>query len=194
MKMRIENIPVKDYIYLSEVRRADYDFAIKYGYFDEQKDIFRVGELTKRNFGFVKDLQQLYEGADKGGVEFFNELNNILVDELDITLEGIYNTSVFEYFNFLKFMSDSVARVFKIERSLIVYDDGDPLKPDSKRFEKYGYMIQIDSLADGRVLDYDKVRELPYEIAFGKMMYEKDKVEYNNEYRENVKRKNKHHG
>jgi hypothetical protein len=194
MKMRIENIPVKDYIYLSEVRRADYDFAIKYGYFDEQKDIFRVGELTKRNFGFVKDLQQLYEGADKGGVEFFNELNNILVDELDITLEGIYNTSVFEYFNFLKFMSDSVARVFKIERSLIVYDDGDSLKPDSKRFEKYGYMIQIDSLADGRVLDYDKVRELPYEIAFGKMMYEKDKVEYNNEYRENVKRKNKHHG
>ena len=194
MKMRIENIPVKDYIYLSEVRRADYDFAIKYGYFDEQKDIFRVGELTKRNFGFVKDLQQLYEGADKGGVEFFNELNNILVGELDITLEGIYNTSVFEYFNFLKFMSDSVVRVFKIERSLIVYDDGDPLKPDSKRFEKYGYMIQIDSLADGRVLDYDKVRELPYEIAFGKMMYEKDKVEYNNEYRENVKRKNKHHG
>ena len=194
MKMRIENIPVKDYIYLSEVRRADYDFAIKYGYFDEQKDIFRIGDLTKRNFGFVKDLQQLYEGADKGGVEFFNELNNILVDELDITLEGIYNTSVFEYFNFLKFMSDSVARVFKIERSLIVYDDGDSLKPDSKRFEKYGYMIQIDSLADGRVLDYDKVRELPYEIAFGKMMYEKDKVEYNNEYRENVKRKNKHHG
>lgn len=191
MKYRIENIPLKDYIYLDENTRLKYDFAIKYGVFEGEKDIYKIGDLTKRSFGFVKDLQHLYESDKLNSVEFFDELNKILCENLTITEKYIYETHVFSYFNFLQYLSKMLGNIQKIEKSLITITLDDNPKPSSKRFEKYSYMIQIDSLAGGDVLKYDEVRKIEYNVAFAKLLYEKDKHDYNEEYREMIKRKNK---
>ena len=48
-------------------------------------------------------------------------------------------------------------------------------------FERFGYMPEVDSLAQGDVRRYDEIEALPYEVCFAKLLYSKVCKDYERE-------------
>jgi hypothetical protein len=48
-------------------------------------------------------------------------------------------------------------------------------------FERFGYMPEVDSLAQGDVRRYDEIEALPYEMCFAKLLYSKVCKDYERE-------------
>jgi len=141
------------------------EFALKYSNSSKAKDGYKCGELVKRSFYEVKELQRLFSSDDN-----FFELIKFVIELFNIPK----NPPLFDFFAFINFLKSEIEKVNDIEVNLIseVQSDIDPAL-----FEPFGYLIQIDELAKGDILNYERIKALPYEVCFTKLLYEKVKFE-----------------
>ena len=92
-------------------------------------------------------------------------------------------------------MVEQVERINKIENSLLShYPSEDELAAGMDRFGKYSPILQVDSLAGGDILKYEKIRQLTYSDCLTKLALDKERNDYQKDYQSIMSRKNKNHG
>lgn len=177
--MKLRKISFAEYISLED--HSEYDFAIQYA--DEVKpaDVLKFGELTKHSFGEVKDLQYLFQKDDS----LFRFVKYMNADELG-------SLSVFDFFAFFKYISAQVGRVNEIENKLLShYPSQDEEEAGLERFAKFSSLIQVDSLAGGKIYLYEKIRSMLYEDCLMKLSLDKERSDFQRDLQNVMKRKNR---
>jgi hypothetical protein len=180
--MKLRNISIAEYIALDD--STEYDFAIKYALETQAKDVMQFGDMTKKPFGIVKDYQYMFSKPDS--------LNNFVKMYGGKKLQGL---SVFKFFAFFRYMVEQVERINNIENALLSHTPGDDeVAAGLDRFNKFSSILQLDSLANGKILDYLNIRALPYEDCLTKLALDKERNDYQKDYQNIMSRKNKNHG
>ena len=180
--MKLRNITLAEYIVLEDT--TEYDFAIKYAAEAQAKDVFGFGDMTLQTFGTVKDYQYLFSKS--------NSLTKFVNKYGAKKLRGV---SVFKFFAFFRYMVEQAERINKIESNLLSHTPSDnEMAAGLDRFNKFSSILQIDSLANGNLLDYERVRGLQYNDCLTKLALDKERNEYQKDYQSIMSRKNKNHG
>ena len=182
--MRIPNISFKEYVSLPD--RAEYDYYLKYGFF-EPEDIFNIGKFLELTFGQVKDIQ--YDAIQAGGITWEN-LVKVLEDTKELNPEELADRSVFELHKFRLYLADEINLINSMESDYL----GHAASPEERQagiemFSSYGAFIQFDKLAGGDLLKLERVKELKYALCFTKLKLEADRSEFNDKYVEIIKNK-----
>ena len=180
--MKIKNITIAEYIALDD--STEYDFALRYAEEAQAKDVMHFGDMTTKPFGLVKDYQYIFSKP--------NSLSKFVTKYGAKKLQGL---SVFKFFAFFRYMVEQVERINKIENSLLShYPSEDELAAGMDRFGKYSPILQVDSLAGGDILKYEKIRQLTYSDCLTKLALDKERNDYQKDYQSIMSRKNKNHG
>jgi hypothetical protein len=182
--MKIEDISFRDYVNLKDKSR--YNFALRYGKF-EAHDILKIGSFLDKPFGFVKDMQ-FYSSVGLNWDVFFSTLKEVLKKD-EKELAGM---SLFELHRQRLYCIEQVENINKMESEYL----GD--KPTYEqtiagidRFDEYGAFIQFDKLADGNILKFDSIKNLPYDLCFTKLKLEADRDSFIEEWQNIMKNKKK---
>lgn len=161
--------------YVSGINREETDFVLRYGDF-EPLDLFEIGDIFDQSFGFVKDAQEWlnYSEADwEKYVELLKEHN--FTD--DTKLAGL---SVIKLRRSILYLVERIEVVNKIEsENLGSSPSADEIRAGVDVFKKYRSFMQLDSLAKGKVWEYDTVRRQEYGVCYTKLMLEADRSEFN---------------
>lgn len=180
--MKIENITIAEYLALED--KEQYNFALKYAEEAQARDVLAFGDLVKKTFGEVKDYQYLFTKEDYI-VRFVNLYG----------AEKLSHLSVFEFFAFIRYVCQQVERVTEIENKLLSHmPSNEEVDAGLDRFNKYGSFSQLNSLANGNILNFAEIRKLPYEDALTKLAYDKDVNEYQKDLNKVLTRKHSHNG
>jgi hypothetical protein len=172
--MEIRDITLKEYFELED--RSEYDFVMKYSQrFNEPTDIFGMGELTNRSFGFVKDLQYTFSE----GVEW-KELINFVEVLTGETQRKLIEYRFIDWCKFMAFMVESLGTISKLEEHLVYQTTGADEDAGISNLNKFGVFIQIDTLAKGDIRLYEQIRGLKYDLCFTKLLMDKEIQEYIN--------------
>ena len=156
---------------LSDLHTADDQlvFALKYSRKTKAKDVYKIGPLTNRTFYEVKELQRLM--SDENGFE-----QSIL---FVLELSGQKDPDLFQFFSFFNYCKEEIERVNIMEENALGYTPTtDEERAGIDRFNKFGYVLAIDSLAKGNVLKWNEVKNIPYEDAFMKLMIDKTRNDF----------------
>jgi hypothetical protein len=159
---------------LSELNNASEEllFALKYSRKTKAKDVYNVGKLTKRTFYEVKELQRLLydDNGFSAAITFLLELSHQKDPDL------------FEFFSFFNYCKEEIMTITEREEKALGYTpSSDEVRAGIDRFNKYGYLLSIDSLARGDVFKWKEARDLEYEVAFSKLMIDKDHNDFDRE-------------
>ena len=153
---------------LSEIQELDEVTARAMRYL-RPKDHYKFGQMVKRTFYEVKELQRLFYEPDH-----FQELIKYI-----LTFVTEKDPDVPKFFSFMNYLRKEISLINEIEEAaLSYYPTSDEHRAGVERFAKYGYMMPIDSLAGGDVLKYELIKKVPYEVAFTKLSMEKDRADF----------------
>jgi len=178
--MKIESINFAQYILLAEDERERYEWALRYSEEAKARDVLEFGDITKKTFGTVKDLQTIFS-KENNFVGFVDYCGDIRLKELN----------VFDFVANYKYVLSEVERVSLIESKILGHEPtSDEFSAGLERFNKYGVFIQIDTLAGGDPIKYAGIKDLPYESMLAKLSYEKDKSDYQRDYMNIINRRN----
>lgn len=180
--MILNNIKLSQYFELSD--RSEYDYLITYH--TDSKDIFSIGDITQLPFGDVKEIQYKFnKGVTiKDIIEFISKCTSKKIKEIG-------SINILEFVQINNYIKKQVEFINTIEENgLISPVDADAEQAGVDRFNKFGYWIQIDKLAGGDPLKYDKVKSLTYMDCFTKLKYEVEKDDYLSTLRKIKTRKN----
>lgn len=168
----LSNITFKEYIELED--KFKYNYVATYSrVLNTANDLFNIGEFNKLTFGQVKDAQTNFQN----GVDFKNMLN--FVTELKgIKLKRLAKYKFFELCKFRRFIEEQIDHISRIEANLYYQVSALDESAGIDRLAKFGVGIQIDKLALGQVWMYDTVKALPYDIAFFKLLMDKEVADY----------------
>lgn len=171
--MKIEHVSIKDYYSKDRGVNNDIIKVLKFGKF-KAVDHFKIGDITEKTFGFVKDLQYLF------GIDLtIDVIAEFLSDNNIISNEDFFKTSIFHFRESQEYLRKQVEGVNKIERDFLGSSPTvDEVNAGIDRFGKYGSFIQLDSLACGVIAEHKVVRALPYSVCFAKLELNFDKAEY----------------
>jgi hypothetical protein len=151
---------------LSELNNASDEllFALKYSRKTKAKDVYNIGALSKRTFYEVKELQRLLydENGFSAAITFLLELSNQKDPDL------------FEFFSFFNYCKEEIMKISEMEGNALSYTPSvDEERAGIERFEQFGYLLSIDSLAGGDILKWPKIRDIEYEQVFSKLLIDK---------------------
>jgi len=177
--MKLPNIKLAEYLALDD--RIDYDFAIRYSKQCEARDVLSFGDMTKQSFGDVKDYQYLFTKDD---------CLNRFIDKYGA--KRLKRLNVFDFFAFFRYMAEQVSRINRIENELLSHaPSGDEEQAGLDRFNRFGNMIQVDNLAQGKIWLYSTVRSIIYEDALFKLSLDKERADYQKDLQKIALRKSK---
>lgn len=177
--MKLRNITLVEFISLDSEQAEDYIFALKYCKESEPRDVLGFGDITKKTFGDVKDLQYILTKSDA--------IDRIMKN---IGYESIKLMSVFDFFACYRYICSEIERVNTIENELLSHDPTpEEVEAGLEGFGRFSSILQIDSLAGGDVLKYKDVRALAYEDGLTKLALDKERNEYQRRFNKILTRK-----
>ena len=88
--MKVKHITLRQYV--EGVDRKEVDFILQYGQI-EPLDLYKIGDLVNRSFGFVKDIQDIMNYSS--GLTWERYIN-FLTSKLGIDQMAIYNESIYK--------------------------------------------------------------------------------------------------
>lgn len=180
--MKIKNITFKEYVALPD--RAEYDYYLKYGFFDPE-DIFKIGKFLDLTFGEVKDIQ--YDCQN--GVSWENFFKAI-EDLKSMNPKDLSDRSVFDLHKARLYLAEELNLINSMESDYLGHAaSAEERQAGIEMFNSYGAFIQFDKLAGGDPLKYDEVKKLKYDLCFTKLKLEADRNEFNEKYVEIIKNK-----
>ena len=170
--MIVRNITFLEYANLKD--RSRYDYYLRYGNF-KPDDYFDLGDFTKQNFGFVKDMQDHLNHSGLTWKVFIEEMSR----KKNKPVKKIARTPVFFLQQARLFVKQQIENINLIENQALSYS------PSSKEesagintFEKYRAFIQYDQLTGGDLLKLKQIKNLSYTLCFTKLSLEADKSAY----------------
>jgi len=86
-----------------------------------------------------------------------------------ISIQQVYMLSIIDFFSALNYITKEVLNVVTAEKNSAIDNADQKLQAcNVKRLDKFKSYNVIDNLADGDVLKWDSIQELPYRIVFTK--------------------------
>jgi len=171
--MRLVDISYNEYFLLSEEQRKDYNFALKYN--NTCVDPFAIGDITARSFKFVKDSQEFCSNE----FTFVNYIE-FISDNLQMEIEKVKENSIFALYQSLNYFVEQVKIVNRLESENLSHAPNDKeVEAGISVFSKYKSFPQFDNLARELRLTYEEVGKLDYNICYTKMLYDKERHEFN---------------
>lgn len=183
--MKVKHITLRQYV--EGVDRKEVDFILQYGQI-EPLDLYKIGDLVNRSFGFVKDIQDIMNYSS--GLTWERYIN-FLTSKLGIDQMAIYNESIYKLQASRLYLKNEVDGINEIERIGLSHSaTAEEEAADLTRFEKYRSFPQFDKLMTlWPQYNLDEVRALDYLICFTKLKWEADKAEYEKDYNRILKLK-----
>ena len=177
--MKLINIRLHEFNALTHEEAEPYLFALKYSKESEPRDVLGFGDITKKTFGEVKDIQYILTRQDA-----IDRLIKI------IGYKSLKNISVFDFFAHYRYICAEVERVNQIENELLSHEPTpEEVEAGLDGFGRFSSILQIDSLAGGDVLKYNQIRALPYEDGLTKLALDKERSEYQRRFNKILTRK-----
>ena len=173
---KLKNIPFWKYFTLTD--KSTYDYAMKFSYtFKKVYDALNVGDLTEKEFGMVKELQN----------EFSQELTWPKLIELssrllNITQKQFAKYGIIEICQHTNYLRAEIERINEIETQLLTtVTDNDDLTAGIERFAKYKAYPQIRQIATTFNILPEQAEKMRYDVALIELAYQKDYNEYESE-------------
>jgi hypothetical protein len=170
--MIVRNITFLEYAALKD--RGQYDYYLRYGNF-KPDDYFNLGDFTKQNFGFVKDMQDYLNHTGLTWQIFIEEM----AKKKKWPMKKIARTPVFFLQQARLYVKEQIENINFIENRALSYSPS--AKEESagiNTFEKYRAFVQYDQLTGGDLLKLERVKNLSYTLCFTKLSLEADKSAY----------------
>ena len=170
--MKVPNIKFVEYINLKD--KKDYNYYLRYGNF-KGKDLFKLGDFLNLNFGFVKDMQEMYNGEGLTWENFIEAISKrTKTSKKDISLIPLFDLHCARLF-----VRDELEKINLIENKTLSHNSStEEAQAGINEFAKYKSFLQFDQLAGGNVLNIDKIKQLPYNQCFVKMSLEADRAKF----------------
>lgn len=173
---KLKNIPFWKYFTL--VDKSTYDYAMKFSYtFKKVHDALNVGDLTEKEFGIVKELQN----------EFSQELTWPKLIELssrllNITQKQFAKYGIIEICQHMNYLRSEIERINEIETQLLTtVTDNDYLTAGIERFAKYKEYPQVRQYAITFSMTTEEAEKTRYDVVLIELAYQKDDNEFKNE-------------
>lgn len=118
-----------------------------------------------------------------------NELLHLFVEHLKIKPKEI---DYKEIISFVLWIKDEVEKIYKLEEAYLSSPtDNDMLAAGVKELDELGELNVIDSLAQGNILKWEKIKQLPYEMVFEKLRKSTLESKINKAYHKVISQKSK---
>jgi len=168
--MELKNILIHEYFTTAD--RQPYDYLFKYS--ESSKDVFKLGDLINRPFGAVKDFQfKMNQGIT------ISDLIDFIVLLTGQTIKQVCNYKITDLIHCNGYVKNQIEFINSLEETNLI-SPYDPIadEADVSRFNKFGYIVQLDSLAGGDLTKYEGIRAMPYIDCFTKLLLEKERAEF----------------
>lgn len=139
----------------------------------------KVSDMFSLSFKQVIYVKKLL--ASKGSL---NTINEVLKQAFPIrTKEQFYNCSIFDVFACYYWMLNGMKSIYDAEKNkLFKKPSQKQLRAGIETFEQLEDIPSIDGIANGNMLEWDAVLELPYGVVMRKMLLNKLTNEYSENY------------
>lgn len=183
--MIIENFRFKDFIEQDAQLINDYMSVLSH-----LKGIpnFSSGKLIKKKYGVVKSLTELKFG-EVNKLKRLMLSNNIesvfesISTAYNYPLKKIPNLQISIFYACLNFIVKEIKHIIKVEnhRYKIITSKYDDLMNEAgiERLDRFGEMVIIDQITDGKLWNFKRVEELPYMLVHSKIWLEAEKTNIN---------------
>ena len=173
--MKIPHVTYKQYI--AGVNRDEVDYVLKYNQF-QPEDLFEIGDIMKRSFDFVKNLQSMFNGGMT-----WDDYFSFIDSQGFIDKDKLYDTSIYVVYASMLWFKERVEFINELESSSLGHTPtGEEIQAGIENFSIFDNYPQYRNLAGGG--DYDKierVKQWPYEYCFLEMKYVATKQEFESE-------------
>lgn len=173
--MQVINYTFKQYLELDAQEQNKVALYLAKGNF-KPVDLFELGSFeTSRSFGFVKDMQYYYNE----GLLTWDRLFDLVYEETGLKPSKMAETGVYNLREFVEYCTQQIESI-NTKESLNL---GHKPTPDEERaqigvFSDYKSFPQFDALAQGDVSRFDDIRKIPYNRCFTKLMYDKQRADF----------------
>jgi len=160
---------------LSKISQEDFNFLIKNGKRSSKLLNFEFESLIYLKWGLLKEtLPTLFERndfeqlfflmlKDQGKNVFFNEVQNISLDRA---------------MSFILWIIDEMKTIRELESQYLKSDpDIKMLQAGINKLDQFGLLNTLDNLANGDILKYNEIRNIPYNVIFDKQYMEVVKLD-----------------
>lgn len=173
--METFKITFKQYFELDD--KSDYDFLLRYEKsYIKPVDNYSIGDLKKKSFGIVKDLQS--------DCNLFNIVNTLSINPNDL----LFKVSQSYYYVY-----NELCKINELETQLLgnSYASDEQIEAGIEDFEKIGVYMQFHELTGGDVTKYETVRNTEYNVCLLELYTRKLKYDYFERFNKIILRKNK---
>lgn len=173
--------------YVSGLHKDQVDFALKYGEFNPM-DVFDIGDIFERTFGFVKRAQEI---AVFHGFSFEKYIEFLL--ETKVAEEStIYNTGVLDFQCSIVYLNKEIETINELESTALGSEPtADEVSAGIEEFKVFRSYLQFDSLSGGDITKHKAIEELKYSECFTKLKLEDVRAKFNERLIKIRSRKNK---
>jgi hypothetical protein len=125
-------------------------------------------DLIKLPYGIVKEvIPELLNNS----MELESYINYL---PLILGINKIKETDHNKLFSFSLWLAEEYKLILELERNLETEPDIKLLQAGIQNINKFGIKVTLDSLASGKLKDYDYYYNLPYEKVFDKLLLDKE--------------------
>lgn len=172
--MEFENISINDFLNLDGTRREEYNFYLRYSVVTNKPvDHFKVGDMTERTFGLIKDLQyDMSHGMTWVKVVEYMKIMTTKDASLDLA-------TFMQQWTYIK---KEIERITEIEDMLLAYTpDDDEVRAGIENLSELGSYLQFRQIAQSLNLTIDQVKEMRYDEGFLELVTQKRLSDYERE-------------
>lgn len=160
---------------LSLINQSDFNFLVKNGKRSSKLLNFDFESLIYCKWGFVKEiLPDLFLKND------FEKLFFLMLKDRgqNLFLNDVQRIELKDATAFILWLIDEMKSINELESQYLRSEpDIKMLQAGINKLDQFGLLNTLDNLAKGSILDYDKIRQMPYNVIFDKQYMEVTKSE-----------------
>ena len=155
---------------LQQINQDDFNFLVKNGKRSSILLNFDFESLIYSKWGFVKEtLPDLFLKND------FERLFFLMMKDRSqhLFLNDVQRIELKEAIAFILWLIDEMKSITELEGQYLRSEpDVKMLQAGINKLDKFGVLNTLDNLAKGDILNYDKIRQMPYNVIFDKQYME----------------------
>ena len=180
--MKVELINIEQY--LNHDNRGFYDRLIRYAReFNQSEDCYKIGKLTEKRYGDIKDYQYLMETelTFKDQLEFFGKFHGS--DKISkYRLDKVCRT--------IAYIDKSINDIIEVESKVLTSAPSSvDIEAGLERFEGLGIYMQIRKIAITFSITPQQVKDMNYSECLTELYTSKQIDDYQNDYSNIMNRK-----
>ncbi|TSE05243.1 hypothetical protein [Aquimarina algiphila] len=183
---------VKEFLMLDDMKELEKVKAIRKYVKPSNKIGKKEGkELLKIAYKDVNRVKDLYKQ---------NKIIELIYFLTDCDEDYLMSRDYKEFIYFLRYVDDELSMILKLENKLNKADEGDELlvmrleQAGANDLNQFGTLNAIDSLANGDLLKWKLIEEMPYEMVYTKLLMNKIQSRVQRKYQEIMIEEHKSNG